>query len=64
MSANHDHDDSRRPEACSHIERQRGAMAYIAKSFGRDPEPIRMVTAILAGERDDVVRSLMGRRAA
>lgn len=39
-------------------ERRQAALRYIVASFQRDEAPIRMVEAILAGERDDVVRSL------
>lgn len=40
-------------------ERRKAALAYIRASLGVDPEPITMVENILAGRRDDVVRSLL-----
>lgn len=44
--------------ANSTLARRLGAVRYIVRSFQRDPEPIHMVEAILAGQRDDVVRAM------
>lgn len=39
-------------------ERKAAALRYILASFRRDPNPEIMVAGILAGERDDVVRTV------
>lgn len=44
--------------------RRRAALRYIFESFGRDLQPIKTVTAILNGERADLVRQLVERRPA
>jgi len=55
---------SQRYEGANHANstemRRAAALRYIVISLNRDPEPIVMVNAILAGERDDVVRSMTG----
>jgi hypothetical protein len=42
-------------------ERRAAALAYVRSAFGVDPEPVRMVEAILEGKRDDVVRTILVR---
>lgn len=43
----------------STAERRHGALKYIVASFGKDDHPENMVSDILAGKRDDVVRSML-----